>query len=141
MTKLRVLLVDDEKEFVTTLADRLRMRDLNVCIAHNGEEALSVAEAENPDVVVLDRKMPGLGGMETLKLLKKSWPDLEVIILTGHGGQKDEKVALDLGAFDYLRKPADLHELLPRLKMASKQRWEKRKAAMDSSTGKQKDNQ
>lgn len=125
MKKLRLLLVDDEKEFVGTLADRLKMRDLEATVAHDGEEALSAVEKEEPDVIVLDVKMPGMDGIEVLRRVKDAYPNVEVIILTGHGSEKDEEAARRLGAFDYVKKPADLDTLVPRIKNAFKQRMRK----------------
>ena len=122
MKKLKLLLVDDEQEFVETLADRLKMRDLEASIACNGEEALSAVEQEEPDVIVLDLKMPGIHGIEVLRRIKKAYPNVEVIILTGHGSKKDEDTARRLGAFDYVKKPADLDSLVSRIKNAFKQK-------------------
>ncbi len=125
MKKLRVLLVDDEQEFVETLADRLKMRDLEAVATHNGQEALSAVKGEEPDVIVLDLKMPGLPGIEVLRRVKEAYPNVEVIILTGHGSEKDEQTARGLGAFDYLQKPADLDTLVSRIKRAFQQRMQK----------------
>ena len=125
MKKLRLLLVDDENEFVDTLADRLKMRDLDACVARNGEEALSAVEREEPDVVVLDLKMPGIDGIEVLRRVKEAYPNVEVIILTGHGSEKDEEAARSLGAFDYVSKPADLDSLVTRIKGAFTQKMKK----------------
>jgi DNA-binding response OmpR family regulator len=125
MKKLRVLLVDDEQEFVETLADRLKMRDLETSTAHNGREALSAVKQGEPDVIVLDLKMPGIHGIEVLKRVKEAYPNVEVIILTGHGSEKDEQAARDLGAFDYLRKPANLEALVSRIKNAFQRRMKK----------------
>ena len=125
MKKLKLLLVDDEKEFVETLADRLRMRDLEASIARDGEEALSAVKKEEPDVIVLDVKMPGIDGIEVLRRVKDAYPDVEVIILTGHGSEKDEEAARSLGAFDYVKKPADLDKLVPQIKDAFRQRMRK----------------
>ena len=122
MKALRVLLVDDEEDFVETLADRLKMRDLDATTAHNGEQALSVVKEGEPDVIVLDLKMPGMDGIEVLRRVRKAYPSVEVIILTGHGSEKDEEVARSLGAFDYMKKPVDLDKLVPRIKSAFKQR-------------------
>jgi DNA-binding response OmpR family regulator len=123
--KLKLLLVDDEREFVETLADRLRMRDLEAAVALNGEEAISAVETEEPDVIVLDVKMPGLDGIEVLKRVKEAYPNVEVIILTGHGSEKDEVAARSLGAFDYMKKPADLDNLVPRIRNAFKRKMRK----------------
>lgn len=125
MKKLRLLLVDDEQEFVETLADRLKMRDLEASIARNGEEALSAVEEQQPDVIVLDLKMPGIHGIEVLRRVKEAYPNVEVIILTGHGSKKDEEAARRLGAIDYLKKPADLDTLVGRINHAFKQRVKK----------------
>ena len=125
MKQLKLLLVDDEQEFVETLADRLKMRNLDASIARNGEEALSAVEKEEPDVIVLDVKMPGIDGIEVLRRVKEAYPNVEVIILTGHGSEKDEEAARSLGAFDYVKKPADLDALVPRITNAFKQRMKK----------------
>jgi len=125
MKKLKLLLVDDEKEFVETLADRLKMRELDAVVAHDGEEALSAVEEEEPDVIVLDLKMPGIDGIEVLRRVRSAYPNVQVIILTGHGSKKDEDAARTLGAFDYLKKPVDLDTLVPRIKNAFKQKLRK----------------
>jgi DNA-binding response OmpR family regulator len=125
MKKMRVLLVDDEQEFVETMADRLKMRDLDARTVYDGEAALSVVKKEEPDVIVLDLKMPGIDGIETLRRIKKAYPKVEVIILTGHGSEKDEETARSLGAFDYVTKPVDLDNLVPRIRDAFKQRMKK----------------
>jgi DNA-binding response OmpR family regulator len=120
MKKLKLLLVDDEQEFVETLAHRLKMRDLEAAVVLNGEEALSTVEQEEPDVVVLDLKMPGIDGIEVLRRVREAYPNVQVIILTGHGSEKDEEAARSLGAFDYLNKPADLDTLVGRIRNAFK---------------------
>lgn len=125
MKKLRLLLVDDEREFVETLADRLKMRDLDAAIANHGEEALAAVKKEEPDVIVLDLKMPGIDGIEVLKRVKEAYPNVEVIILTGHGSKKDEEKARKLGAFDYVNKPADLDALVSRIRSAFKRKIKK----------------
>jgi len=125
MTKLKVLLVDDESEFVETLAARLKMRDLEADTAHDGEQALSAVKEKEPDVIVLDLKMPGIDGIEVLKRVKKAYPNVEVIVLTGHGSEKDREIVRRLGAFDYINKPVDLDELVPRIKKAFKQKLKK----------------
>jgi DNA-binding response OmpR family regulator len=120
MAKMKVLLVDDEEEFVRTLAERMEMRDVGPDVALNGEEALERVEEDTPDVMVLDLRMPGLDGLEVLEKVKKAYPKIQVIILTGHGSDQDEETALRLGAYDYLRKPADLDHLLKTIKSAYK---------------------
>ena len=122
MKKLKVLLVHDEEQFVETLADRLNMRNLDATTAHNGEDVLPVVKELEPDVIVLDLKMPGVDGIEVLKRVKEAYPSVEVIILTGHGSEKDEEAARRLGAFDYVKKPVDLDTLVPRIRNAFKKR-------------------
>jgi len=110
--KLKVLLVDDEKEFVDSLSERLSLRDLDTGIAYNGEEALKAVKTEEPDLMVLDLRMPGIDGLEVLRRAKRSNPDVQVIILTGHGSDKEEKEAKRLGAIAYLQKPVDIDQLV-----------------------------
>ncbi|MBW2492534.1 MAG: response regulator [Deltaproteobacteria bacterium] len=120
MLQLKILLVDDEKEFVTTLAERLELRNMHVEIATDGEMALSMIEADPPQVVVLDVMMPGLSGMEVLVRIKAIDPKIQVILLTGHGATKDGIKGMQLGAFDYLIKPVDIDELIEKLNEAAK---------------------
>jgi len=108
---MKILLVDDEKEFADTLSERLQTRNLGPAVAYNGEDALSIVEADSPDVMVLDMRMPGIDGMEVLRRVKKENPSTEVIVLTGHGSEKEKALALRLGAFAYLLKPADIDVL------------------------------
>jgi CheY-like chemotaxis protein len=107
----KILLVDDEREFVHTLSERLRARDLEAAVVYDGEEALSFLESDEPEVMVLDLKMPGIDGIEVLRRVKRDHPKVEVIILTGHGSQREEDQARQLGAFAYLRKPVDIEQL------------------------------
>lgn len=107
----KILLVDDEREFVQTLSERLQMRDLSAAVAYDGEEALSHIEQAEPEVMILDLRMPGVDGVEVLRRVKKSHPDVEVIILTGHGTEKDEAVTKELGAFAFLEKPVEMETL------------------------------
>ena len=118
------MLVDDETEFVQAMAERLKMRDLDADTVYDGEQALSFVEGQEPDVMVLDLKMPGIDGMEVLRQVKKSYPKIQVIILTGHGTEKDDEEARRLGAFDYLEKPVPLDVLIKKMKQAVKQKME-----------------
>ena len=118
MDQIKILLVDDEEELVTTLSQRMSMRNFGTNIALNGEQALKVVEDEIPDVVVLDLKMPGIDGMEVLKRMRKHYPGIQVIILTGHGSDKDEAEAKELGAYAYLNKPVDIESLVTTIKAA-----------------------
>jgi DNA-binding response OmpR family regulator len=124
MKDMKVLLVDDEEEFVKALAERLKMRDLRSDTVLDGEEALSYVEDQEPDVMVLDLKMPGIDGMEVLRQVRKAYPNIQVIILTGHGTEKDEEEAKRLGAFDYLEKPVNLDVLVKKMKAAYRRKME-----------------
>ncbi len=115
----RVLLVDDEQEFVETLSDRLILRKMGSAVAHDGESALKLIENDPPDVMVLDLKMKGVDGIEILKKVKQDNPSIEIIILTGHGSEDDKEKCMKLGAFAYLRKPLDISELSGVIKEAN----------------------
>jgi two-component system response regulator CpxR len=114
----KILLVDDEKDFVTTLSERLEMRDVEPAVVYSGEEALNLIDEEVPEVIVLDLRMPGIDGIQVLKKVKAEHPDIAVIILTGHGSEKDRELCMDLGAFAYLEKPVDIEELSETMKRA-----------------------
>jgi DNA-binding NtrC family response regulator len=107
----KILLVDDEHEFVHTLSERLQARNLDAAVVYDGEEALSFVASDEPEVMVLDLKMPGIDGIEVLRRVKQEHPAVEVIILTGHGSKKEEQEAKRLGAFAYLRKPVNIDVL------------------------------
>jgi CheY-like chemotaxis protein len=115
----KVLLVDDEREFVQTLSERLLMREMGSAVAYDGESALDMVKEEEPEVMILDLKMPGIDGIEVLKRVKKTNPEIEVIILTGHGSEADREVCMKLGAFAYLQKPVDIEVLSDTLKRAN----------------------
>ena len=124
MEKIKILLVDDEKEFVETLSERIRMREHDSDVALNGEQALKKMDDDLPDVVVLDLKMPGMDGMEVLRRIRKAYPKVQVIMLTGHGSEKDEEEARKLGAFEYLQKPVEIDTLMKKVKKAYKSKFE-----------------
>jgi two-component system, OmpR family, response regulator CpxR len=115
----KVLLVDDEREFVQTLSERLGMRDIGSAAAFDGESALALVSEDEPEVMLLDLRMPGIDGMEVLKRVKAEHPDIEVVILTGHGTDVDRKECMALGAFAYLEKPVDIDVLSDTLKRAN----------------------
>ena len=112
MDTARVLLVDDEEEFVRALAERLELRGFDVQLAFNGEQALGKLQDHEPDVIVLDLKMPGMDGMEVLRRVRKHHPRVAVVMLTGHGSEKDRDEALRLGAHAYLQKPVQIEQLV-----------------------------
>ncbi len=124
MKEFKVLMVDDEEDFVKTLSERMQMRDLESNVALSGEQALQQVAEDIPDVMVLDLKMPGIDGLEVLRRVKKLYPNIPVVILTGHGSEKDENEARRLGAFDYLQKPVDIEKLIKTLRKAYKKKLE-----------------
>jgi len=118
-----VLLVDDEVPFVETMTKRLTKRKLRVIMAFSGQDALEKLDKNrNLDVVILDVKMPGMDGIETLGEIKKSYPLTEVIMLTGHATVESAIEGMKSGAFDYLMKPCDLEELMVKVEEAAKKR-------------------
>jgi DNA-binding response OmpR family regulator len=118
MENLKILLVDDEEEFVTTLAERLELRGLQARAALSGEAALKIIEADTPEIVILDVMMPGIGGFEVLRRIKAQHPQLPVILLTGRGSEKEGVKGMQLGAFDYLMKPLNIEELIKKMQEA-----------------------
>ena len=122
MSDTTVLLVDDEVDFVTVLADRLTMRGLSVETANSGEKALEKARERTYDAILLDMAMPGLNGLETLRGLMEINPDLQVIVLTGQATLTQGVEAMKLGAIDLVEKPADLPELVSLIEEAARRR-------------------
>lgn len=120
----KLLLVDDEREFVQTLSERLMMRDMNSAVAYDGESALDILNEDEPEVMILDLKMPGIDGIEVLRKVKETRPEVEVIILTGHGSEDDRKTCMSLGAFAYLQKPVDIDVLTKTLQRANEKMQE-----------------
>ncbi len=118
MEDIRILLVDDEEEFVRTLSERLSLRDLSSETAFDGEQALRFVGDSAPDIMVLDLKMPGTTGLEVLRRVKRRHPRVQVIVLTGHGNDLDEAEARSIGIFDWLRKPVDIEVLVERIRSA-----------------------
>jgi DNA-binding NtrC family response regulator len=129
--KMKVLLVDDEREFVESLSERLELRNLEADVAYDGEQALDVLKEGKHDVMVLDLRMPGIDGIEVLRQAKKRNPNVQVVVLTGHGTDKDEAMAKKLGAIAYMRKPVDIDRLVGALHNAWK-KVKRTKRAMDT---------
>jgi len=118
-----VMLVDDEVPFVETMKKRLEKRDLTIITAFSGEEALHTLEShQNTDVVILDVKMPGMDGIETLSKIRKDFPLIEVIMLTGHGTIESAIEGMKLGAFDYLMKPCEIEQLMEKVQEATRKK-------------------
>ncbi|MFH2012407.1 MAG: response regulator [Pseudomonadota bacterium] len=122
MSKLKVLLVDDEEEFVITLSERLSLRDIETEVAYNGENALAKINQLKPDIVILDVMMPGLSGLDVLKHIKEILPNIPVILLTGRGSTREGIEGMKQGAFDYLMKPVDIEDLIKKMSEAIKGR-------------------
>jgi len=119
--EIKILLVDDEKQFVDTLAERLAMRGFSARVAYDGPQALKAVE-EPTDVIVLDS-------------VKKSNPQVQVIILTGHGGDAEEQTAYRMGAYNFLKKPMDIDELLNSIRMAYRDKVENAMVAVSLAEG------
>jgi DNA-binding NtrC family response regulator len=120
MSLAKVLFVDDEVPFVEALAKRLTKRDLEITPAHSGDEALKkLAEQTTTEVVILDVKMPGMDGIETLGEIKKKFPLVEVIMLTGHATVESAIEGMKRGAFDYLMKPCEIDHLVSKVREAA----------------------
>lgn len=123
MTAPFILLVDDEVSFAETMAKRLHKRNIKTIIAFSAKEGLQkLKENQNLDVIVLDVKMPGMDGIETLKIIKNTYPLTEVILLTGHATIESGIDGMKLGAYDFLKKPCDLEELVSKVEEATKKK-------------------
>ena len=120
MKRIKVMIVDDEADFAETLAERLELRDFEIRLASDAEEAMSTLQTGwAPAVILLDLKMPGLDGLETLSLIKKHDPEIKVILVTGHGSTSAGMEGMHKGLFDYLMKPIDIGVIVERIKEAA----------------------
>lgn len=118
MRNMQLMIVDDEERFLSTTKTLLEKKGVTTHIATNGADAMNILEKEQIDVVILDVKMPGLDGIEALRVIKKRHPLVEVIMLTGHASAESAVEGLSLGAFDYLMKPCDIQTLLDKVNEA-----------------------
>ncbi|MFC2085034.1 response regulator [Bacteroidota bacterium] len=116
--KISVLLVDDEKDFIESLAERLEIRDFEVASATSGEEALKLIEKIDFDVIVLDVQMPGMDGIDALKKIKKLKQLPQVLMLTGHATVETAIEGMKIGAYDYLMKPTETQDLIDKITKA-----------------------
>jgi len=133
MSEPTIMLVDDEVAFVETMAKRLEKRNITALPAFSGEECLKTMKAnESIEVIILDVKMPGMDGLETLKEIKSRSPLIEVIMLTGHGTIESAVQGMKLGAFDYLLKPCDIDELVGKVQDAAKKKREHEEKIKDA---------
>ncbi len=130
---IKVLLVDDEASFVETLSKRLALRRLEVVTAASADEALAILDRDEIDVVVLDVRMPGIGGIEATRMIRKAHPAVEVILLTGHASLEASMEGMTMGAFDYLLKPVSIDELMFKIEDADRRRSLRRKDAVTAS--------
>lgn len=117
-----VLIVDDEVEFASALAERLLLRKYRAKTAYNAEDAISLIKSVPPDVVLLDLRMPGLGGFEVLRTIKEFDPSIEVILLTGHPKEEGIDEGIPTGLFDYIMKPVEIAELTSKIDSAYEKR-------------------
>ena len=118
MEQLRILLVDDEEDFASTLAERLVLRGFQAEVATSGIDALRHVGEDDFSVLILDVKMPGIDGLGLMAEIKRKRPDLPVILLTGHGSVANAETGMKEGAFDYLMKPIDIDELIEKIRNA-----------------------
>jgi len=118
----RVLLVDDEEQFLDVLSQRLGTRGIDAETSTSGEEALVKIKNRNFDAIVLDVMMPGMGGIETLKRIRKEYPELQIIMLTGRGSVDKAVEAMKEGAIDFLEKPADINKLMDKISEAKEKK-------------------
>jgi len=115
---IKILLVDDENDFVETMVKRFGIRKMAIDSAKSGQEALAAMQAKDYDVIILDVRMPGMDGLEVLKLIRERAPLTEVIMLTGHASLEAGMQGMNLGAYDYVLKPADFDDLLDKVRKA-----------------------
>lgn len=118
----KVLLVDDEPEFLATLSERMTARGMDITTAESAEEALNQVDKGNFDAIILDLMMPGMDGIETMKAIKEGHPEIQVILLTGHASLEKGIEAMKLGAMDFIEKPADIDSLTEKIKKAQAQK-------------------
>ena len=118
MSEFKALLIDDEEELVTTLVERLGYRGIDAEYSLDGYEALTKMSRSTYDVVVLDLKLPGMGGREVLQRIKSDYPEVPVLLITGHGALENETETKPEGAFDYLLKPVNLDDLIAKMREA-----------------------
>jgi len=114
----KVLLVDDEKEFLEIMSERMKARDMDVTTATSADQALEIIEKESFDAIILDFQMPGMDGMEALKAIKAKKPEAQIILLTGYATVEKSVEAMKIGATDFVEKPADLEVLAEKIKNA-----------------------
>jgi DNA-binding NtrC family response regulator len=118
----KILLIDDETEFASALAERLRLRNYSARAIYPAEDALEIVRSDMPDVVLLDFRMPGMDGIQVLKRIKEIDATIEVIMLTGHGDMHSIEEAMKEGAYEYIMKPINIKDLIIKIDTAKKKR-------------------
>ncbi len=119
---IRILIVDDEADFLETIVKRLNRRGFNVTGIDGALKALRLLDSESFDIVILDFKMPGMDGIDALKEMRRKKPNMEVIMLTGHASVESGIRGIQLGAFDYVMKPANIEDLIEKIQQAYKRK-------------------
>lgn len=125
--RIKLLIIDDEQPYVRTLGKRLTKRNFDVGVAFSGTQGIQAVRKADYDVVVLDLKMDDIDGIEVLKILKRMVPNMEVIMVTGHGSETAAREGVEFGAFDYLVKPCELEDLIEKIRDAARKRKENTK--------------
>jgi DNA-binding NtrC family response regulator len=128
MPDIKVLMVDDEEEFASTVSERLQLRGYDIKAVFRAEDGLKEVKPGYPDVALLDLKMPGMDGLTLLRNIKKIDPSIEVIMLTGHGALKESSEGLESGAFDYIMKPIDIDNLIDKIGKAAQKKKQAERA-------------
>ena len=122
MEKIKILLIHNEKDFIKKLSERLKIQNIELDLAVNGEQALEIVVNEKPDVIILDLKTDGITGMELARNVKKTYPDIQVIVLKQHYSIQDRMEAFVTGVYKLLEKPVDIDDLINTIRLAYKER-------------------
>ncbi|MGO9015204.1 MAG: response regulator [Dissulfurispiraceae bacterium] len=125
MLQTKVLIVDDEVDFASTLAERLQMRGYIAKSVYCAEDAIALSRSDPPDVMLLDLRMPGMSGIKVLQTIKQFNPSIQVIMLTGLGPSEESAEGMKSGAFDYIMKPIDIESLVEKIEKAKSNKQEK----------------